>query len=196
VNTAQDEVFPYLHHNTLYFSSNGHAGLGGLDLFKSEITADRFDEPQNIGYPLNTNYDDFGITIDSLNTHGYFSSNRSRGGYNDDVYEFDMDLQTYPLEINGVMKFKEQDLTDSSELRITPHARIYLIDNIRDVIVHESSSDADGNFSMAVPYFSKYKIRVVTQEGDENIVSLEIPKHRKEDSRHEIVIVKDLFKSH
>jgi hypothetical protein len=196
VNTTQDEVFPYLHQHTLYFSSNGHAGLGGLDLFKSEITPGGYDEPQNVGYPLNTSYDDFGITIDSASTHGYFSSNRSKGGYNDDIYEFDMDFQTYPLEINGVMRFKEHGLADSLELKVMANARIFLIDNTRNVTVHESTSDINGNFSMIVPYLSKYKIRVVGEENDENIVSLEIPKHRKEDSKHEIVIVKDLFKSH
>ena len=74
-------------------------------------------EVENVGYPLNTNFDDFGIVIDSLNTHGYFSSNRKGGGYDDDIYEFDMDLQTYPLEINGVMKFKEHSWMDSVELK-------------------------------------------------------------------------------
>lgn len=196
VNTSQDEVFPCLHLNALYFSSNGHAGLGGLDIFKSEIIAEGFDEPLNMGYPLNTNYDDFGISIDSSSTHGYLSSNRNSGGYNDDIYEFDMDFQTYPLAINGVMKFKENDLTDSLEHKTMANAKIFLIDVTRDLTVQETTTDADGNFVIVVPNLSKYKIRVVAEDNDENIVSLEIPKHRKADSKHEIVIVKDLFRSH
>jgi hypothetical protein len=195
INTAFDEVFPYLHHQTLYFSSDGHPGLGGLDIFKADQDKTGFMEAQNVGYPLNTNHDDFGIVIDSTETHGYFTSNRKTGGYNDDIYEFDMDLQTYPLEITGVMKFKEHSWSDTLELVSMPNARIYVIDNDRNVTVQETISDERGNFSIVIPYHSKYKIRVVGEDKDENIVSLEIPKHRKANDRHEIVVVKDAFKS-
>jgi hypothetical protein len=63
------------------------------------------------------------------------------------------------------------------------------------VTVYESTADEAGNFSIVIPYFSKYKIRVVGEDRDENIVSLEIPKHRRSYSQHEIVVVKDAFKS-
>jgi tetratricopeptide (TPR) repeat protein len=195
INTSQDELFPFLHGRTLYFSSNGHPGLGGLDIFKTELGNSALMEVENVGYPLNTNFDDFGIVIDSLNTHGYLSSNRKGGGYDDDIYEFDMDLQTYPLEINGVMKFKEHSWMDTVELKLMPNAKIDLIDNIRNITVQESASDESGKFSLTIPYFSKYKIRVVSEDKEENIVSLEIPKHRKAKGEHEIVIVKDPFKS-
>ena len=195
VNTPYDEVFPFLNKSTLYFSSNGHAGLGGLDIFKMEIKDNDFNEPENMGFPLNTNYDDFGIVIDSTDTHGYFSSNRNRGGYNDDIYEFEMDLQTYPLLIEGVLKFKAYSWSDSLELKAMPHAKIFLIDNIRNVIVHESECDAHGNFTIHIPYYSKYKLKVIGEDNDENIVSLEIPKQKRSQHRHEIVVVKDAFKS-
>jgi tetratricopeptide (TPR) repeat protein len=195
INTSQDEVFPFMHDRTLYFSSNGHPGLGGLDIFKAESNNSAFAEVENVGYPLNTNFDDFGIVIDSLNMRGYLSSNRKGGGYNDDIYEFDMDLQTYPLEINGVMKYKEHSLMDSSELKLMPNAKIQLIDNARNITVQESTCNDAGNFSLTIPYYSKYKIKVVSEDNDESIVSLEIPKRRKSHGRHEIVIVKDPFKS-
>jgi len=196
VNTPYDEVFPYLHGNTLYFSSNGHPGMGGLDIFKVMITSTgEYDEVTNAGYPVNSNYDEFGIVIDSINTHGFFSSNRKTGGYNDDIYEFDMDLQTYPLEISGWIRQKEYNWSDSSDLKVLPNAKLYLIDNIRNVNLSESVSDSSGNFSIVIPWFSTYRIRVVGKDNDEHIVSLEIPKHRKLYSKHEIVIVKDTFKS-
>jgi hypothetical protein len=195
INTPHDELYPYLNANALYFSSNGHPGLGGLDIFKADGGRDGFMEPQNLGYPLNTNFDDFGIVIEGSTNHGYFSSNRKNGGYNDDVYEFEMDLQTYPLEITGVMKFKEENWSDSVELKIMPHAKVFLIDNERNLTVYENTCDVDGNFSIVIPYYSKYKLRVVGQDNDENIVSLEIPKYKKEHGNHEIVVVKDLFKS-
>ena len=91
-----------------------------------------------MGYPINTNYDDFGLVVDSTDNHGYLSSNRENGGYNDDIYEFEMDLQAYPLTISGVLKFKEQNWADSLELKIMPNAKLYLFDNNRNVIVQEA----------------------------------------------------------
>lgn len=194
VNTIRDEVFPYLHkEKALYFSSNGHAGIGGLDIFKVLINGNQFDEVQNAGYPINSNTDEFGIVIDSLDMHGYFSSNRNAGGYNDDLFEFDMDLQTYPLVLTGTIKYKEHAWSDSSELKTMPNAKIYLIDNLRNATVFESNSDASGSFSITIPHFSKYRIRLVGEANDEHVVSLEIPKHRKQHSKHEIVIIKDSF---
>ncbi len=194
INTPYDEVFPFIHHGTLYFSSNGQAGLGGLDIFKIELTTNS-DEPQNLGYPLNSSYDDFGIVFDSLNNHGYFSSNRRTGGFNDDLYEFDMDLQTYPITISGSVKFKEHSWSDSLDLKVIANAKISLIDNIRNLTIKETTCDASGNFTIEIPYYSKFKIRVVGEDKDENFVSLELPKHKRSHHEHEIVIVKDAFKS-
>jgi hypothetical protein len=195
INTAYDETAPFLHlKKVLYFASSGHAGLGGTDIFKVMITNSSAGEVENMGYPINSTSDEFGINIDSLSTHGYFSSNRKNGGYDDDLYEFDMDLQTYPLELMGTLRFKEFAWNDSSELKPLGNARYYLIDNLREVIVHEGTSDEKGNFKWTIPYFSKYRVRVIGPDNDEHVVSLEIPKHRKDQSNHEIVVVKDLFK--
>jgi tetratricopeptide (TPR) repeat protein len=195
VNTTEDEVFPFLHNNrVLYFSSNGHAGLGGLDIFKAEITDGRFSEVQNAGYPLNTSHDEFGVYMDSLQSHGYVSSNRKNGGYDDDLYEFDIDLQIYPLVIRGLLKYREHSWNDSSELKILRDSKIFVIDNIRNITVYESRSDGDGNFSLTIPYFSKYKVKVISEGEEEHIASLPIPRHRTQLSDHEIVIIKDLFR--
>ncbi len=196
VNTPYDEVFPYLHGKGLYFSSDGHAGLGGLDIFKAEITSEGFfGEISNPGYPLNTNFDEFGIVMDSLGTFGYLSSNRKAGGYDDDIYEFDIDLQTYPLVITGHVKFKDVSWTDPTFIQPLPNAKLSLIDNIRNTLVHESYSDSTGRFSLQIPYYSKYRIHITGEDKEENIVSLEIPKHRKADSEHELVVIKDPFKT-
>lgn len=195
INTVHDEVFPYVHFNhTLYFSSNGQAGLGGLDIFKTEIQPTGLGEVENAGYPINSQHDDFGISLDSVNSHGYFSSNRGKGGYHDDIYEFDMDLQVYPLEISGLIRYKEHNWVDSAELKLYANAKLAVIDNVRHVTVYESTADKDGNFTLMIPYFSKFKIRVTGGDNDENFVSLEIPKQRKASNKHDIVVVKDAFK--
>ena len=91
INTVNDEVFPHLRGDSvLYFSSNGHPGLGSLDIFKSVKQEDEsWSEPINIGTPINTNYDDFAVCFhpDGLN-EGFFSSNRKGGRGGDDVYYF------------------------------------------------------------------------------------------------------------
>jgi tetratricopeptide (TPR) repeat protein len=194
INTPGDETFPYLHQDrVLYFSSNGQAGLGGMDIFKTVIASNLYGEIENAGYPLNSPADDFALVLDSLGVHGYLTSNRKDNGNNDDIYEVDIDLQTYPLVLHGIVKYKEHNWSDSSEIKILPNAKLTLIDNVRNVPVQEMVSDSAGNFSMEIPYFSKYKIRIITADNEENIVSLEIPKHRVLDTKHEIVVVKDPF---
>jgi hypothetical protein len=148
-----------------------------------------------MGYPLNTSSDDFGIFLDSTGTKGYVSSNRKNKGFDDDVYEVEMDLQTYPLTISGQLIVKEHNWSDSSELLPFGNARIELIDNIRNITVFQSSSDGQGSFSITIPRFSNYRIKVVSADGEDHVVSLEIPRQRKKDTRHQIVIVKDAFRS-
>ncbi len=195
VNTVKNEVFPHLQQDgTLYFSSNGHAGLGGLDIFKIEIQNGNFKELENVGYPLNSGYDDFGIYTDTLSNSGYLSSNRKNGGYDDDIYEFEMDLQPYPMTVTGVLKFIEHNWMDSSELRPLPDVTLSLIDDVKDLVVAETVSDSEGNFKMIVPYYSKYKVRVVGKN-IEGIVSFEVPKHRKINDKYDIVVVNDDFKT-
>jgi len=195
INTFYNEVSPHFHQNkTLYFSSNGHPGMGGLDIFKSEVSSKGFGEVMNMGYPLNSHKDELGLVIDESNSHGYFSSNRKQGGFDDDLYEVDMDLQTYPLEIAGWMGVKEHNWSDSSEVKTFAHARFYLIDNQREVVVQEGKSDEHGNFTWIIPYFSSYRMRVIGPDNIEHIVGLEIPKQKQLYGKHEVVIVKDAFR--
>ncbi|PKR80167.1 hypothetical protein CW751_10905 [Brumimicrobium salinarum] len=102
INTALDEMFPYMNNqNTLYFSSNGHFGLGGLDIFKIQLNEEQ-QKVTNLGYPINSSADDFGIIEFNDKSGGYFSSNRT--DYIDRIYqwsgekEFD---QFYAYQLSG-----------------------------------------------------------------------------------------------
>lgn len=91
INTDGNEMFPYIDQNfNLYFSSDGHPGLGGLDLFTIALNKNGGVESglHNLGEPLNSSFDDFGILSDKDFKKGYFSSNRKRGGSDDDIYRF------------------------------------------------------------------------------------------------------------
>jgi outer membrane protein OmpA-like peptidoglycan-associated protein len=89
INTKGNEAFPYIDaNNNLYFASNGHAGLGGYDIFVSKNHSGKFSKPYNIGSPINSSKDDFGLIFDVDNNEGYFSSNRDGGKGDDDIYKF------------------------------------------------------------------------------------------------------------
>jgi outer membrane protein OmpA-like peptidoglycan-associated protein len=91
INTKGNEMFPYVDDKgNLYFSSEGHPGLGELDIFFSQLDGvTQKGRIINLGTPINSSKDDFGIITDGLRKSGYFSSNRKRGGNDDDIYRFD-----------------------------------------------------------------------------------------------------------
>ncbi len=89
VNTEGDEMFPFMSKDgKLYFASNGHLGLGGLDLYVVEEKDGVFTKVENMCYPINTNLDDFGLIVDTLGM-GYLSSNRKGGVGDDDIYHLE-----------------------------------------------------------------------------------------------------------
>ncbi len=88
INTLGDEMFPFVYGDgTLFFSSNGHPGLGHLDIFATNL-ADSSGTVRNLGYPINTAYDDFAYMLSADGIRGYLSSNRPGGKGDDDVYSF------------------------------------------------------------------------------------------------------------
>ena len=102
INTEKDEMFPYvnIHNGSLYFSSNGHLGMGGLDVFMVEGSGTEWTTPENLRAPLNSGGDDFGMTFDNTNPdHGFFTSNRNGGKGNFDIWEFN--VSPLVIEIEG-----------------------------------------------------------------------------------------------
>ncbi len=89
VNSMGNEIFPFItNEETLIFSSNGHAGIGGLDLFAAKKENHHWNKVVNCGTPYNSTKDDFGFYMDSKKTNGYLSSNRNGGMGKDDIYEW------------------------------------------------------------------------------------------------------------
>ncbi len=87
INTNGNELFPFIHNDTiLFFASDGHPGMGSLDIFQSFLVGDEWTQPENLGYPVNSSKDDFGFILDAAGTSGYFSSNRIDG--TDKLYQF------------------------------------------------------------------------------------------------------------
>ncbi|MBT8220827.1 MAG: OmpA family protein [Bacteroidia bacterium] len=89
INTPANEFFPFSYGDgALFFASDGWDGLGGLDIFYSEITDESRSDPINMGRPFNSEFDDFGLVLDSKGEEGYLSSNRKGGKGKDDIYSF------------------------------------------------------------------------------------------------------------
>lgn len=103
INSAGDEMFPVFGpDSSLYFSSTGWLGLGGLDIFKSEFVAGKWSKPENVGAPINSCSDDFSMIFKpGLPNRGYFSSNRDGGKGDDDIYYFEA-LKDSISQLNNV----------------------------------------------------------------------------------------------
>lgn len=123
INSIGNEVFPtLLSDGTIYFSSDGLIGLGGLDLFISKNINDNFLEPINVGAPLNSPADDFYLINDTKNGCGYLSSNRIKLGLNDDIFKF---IKT---EAKETLQFKSDTLTNVSKVDVNTKRKITIVD--------------------------------------------------------------------
>ena len=109
INTEGDELFPFFEENkqTLFFSSNGRFGLGGLDIFICAINGTQIGGVVNAGFPLNTQNDDFAIIVDGKTNKGYFSSNRIGGSGDDDIYSVDILKLDIGKKIIGIAMDKD-----------------------------------------------------------------------------------------
>ena len=139
INTPGDEEFPTFRPNgDLYFSSNGHGGLGGLDIFIAKVGDDRHYHLEHPGYPLNSQGDDFGMTFEGLHNRGFFSSNRGDARGWDHIYSFEL-----PEVIQTVKGWVYE--MDGYEL---PAAQVFMVGD--DGTNKKLSVKGDGSFEQEV----------------------------------------------
>jgi len=143
INTEGRETFPFISKsNELYFASDGHVGLGGLDVFVSQLGVNNdLGDIYNIGTPVNSEKDDFSFIINSATNLGYFASNRTGGVGDDDIYSL---VQLEPLTVSCeqqlvgvVMDEGTNEILDGSEV---------LLRNKDNEIIETVYSDEDGRF--------------------------------------------------
>ena len=117
INTPGDEMFPYVRDSvTLYFASNGHPGMGGLDLFKATQDSTGKWHVENLQYPINSSADDFGITFEGSKEKGFFSSNRNDARGYDHIYSFE--LPTITVFIEGIVFDVDEYPIEDATVRI------------------------------------------------------------------------------
>lgn len=116
INTPGDEMFPYVRTDSLlYFASNGHPGYGGLDLFRARLTSSGGWEITNMGLPVNSSADDFGITFGEGES-GFFSSNRTDNRGYDHIYSFE--LPDLKILISGWVLDRDEEPVPNAVIRI------------------------------------------------------------------------------
>lgn len=182
INTPGDEYFPTSCRDTLYFSSDYHPGLGGLDIFKTHLKPDgSWAVPVNVRKPINSSYDDFGLVIDEYARlrgkeieKGFFSTSRGKNG-NDDIYSYtkylpiDVKKDTTPLEEPKdelTIYLAGKVVTDLYENEENPNSEILGIKNLEDArveftgdLILDRRSGKDGLFIEELDNGNSYTIK-------------------------------------
>lgn len=143
INTIENEMFPSVQGETIYFSSNGHLGIGGLDLFSATIKDGKAESLHHMEAKLNSSADDFALVVDKTGKAGLFSSNRE--GYIDKVYSVKF------IELNFLFKAKLVSDRTGENMEVIP-----VIVRNKGVVIDTLYSDASGNFEFKGERESKY----------------------------------------
>jgi outer membrane protein OmpA-like peptidoglycan-associated protein len=165
INTIGNDVFPFYRNGILYFSSDGHYGLGDLDIYESKLSEGlNFSVPRNLGAPINSNKDDFAFIIDSKDNYGYISSNRAQGKGDDDIYYFTKGKPICNQLVSGkaINTKSKKGLND-----------VFIIAyDVYDAVISETKTDTDGNYKLEVPCNKRVKITAnkPNYSGDEKYV--------------------------
>ena len=165
INTEATDAYPYMHDDgkTLYFSSKGHLGMGGFDLFKAEMGTDgKFTkEPENLQYPMNSPHDDFGIVFKGKREEGYFSSNREGGKGGDDIWSFILPPLLFDLE--GFV-------TDAADGKPVANAIITITGT--DGTNFPVKTDQKGHYSTKLAPETSYEVKCETDKDTKNAAGL------------------------
>jgi outer membrane protein OmpA-like peptidoglycan-associated protein len=154
INTEGRETFPFVSdENEIYFTSDGHPGLGGFDIFVSKINTDRtYNKVQNVGADVNSPQDDFAYWIDTKSRKGFFSSNRDGGHGSDDIYKFlELRKLTCEQELYG-------EVTDIATKEVLPDTKLSLFDS-RFTLIGTTNSDDLGKYAFTVECGETYHLR-------------------------------------
>jgi outer membrane protein OmpA-like peptidoglycan-associated protein len=152
INSAANELFPTIHGDTLYFSSDGLAGLGGLDMYKTYTVKGNWKEPVNLGYPLNSSFDDFGVIYNTNKAKGFFTSNRLG---TDDIYVF----ENIPFTVR-----LEGTVLSRTTMRRLDIAKVIMRDDESKTMVDSFVTDLTGNFRFPARPGRAYTL-LVTRNG-------------------------------
>jgi outer membrane protein OmpA-like peptidoglycan-associated protein/tetratricopeptide (TPR) repeat protein len=152
VNTTKDEVSPFIYFNNemLFFASNGHMGLGGMDIFMSRLENGTFGKPENLGYPINDHQDQLALFITAQRDYAYYTENTFKDGKLSGSY-----LYRFPfpeeIELGEKILVTEGRVVDSKTGKPLD-AKLSLVSLANDSTIYQFRSDGEsGNFMMLYP---------------------------------------------
>ena len=158
INTPGDEMFPFIFQDSiLFFSSNGHGGLGGLDIFR--INLKDTGRIENMGLPINSSKDDFGFILDKDGLSGYISSNRPNGKGADDIYGFKQ------IRISITIKI----IDEITKLPVS-NAEVFSLNNENEPI---GITDKNGSCTLVIPVCEVFKVKVKKENYESKVYSFQ-----------------------
>lgn len=162
INTEGNEQFPFISKDgkLFYFSSDGHYGLGGMDLFVSEMVGTKISEPMNLGTPINTSFDDFALVLSDKMNKAYFTSNRTEGKGSDDIFEIRF-TGTQNLRPNKIVKGTLKDSIGNP----IPNVSVAVLDAQNNSLAQNTTNEK-GEFELLSPNESGLKLRLVETNYD------------------------------
>ncbi|NNE77901.1 MAG: OmpA family protein, partial [Pricia sp.] len=165
INTEQKEMFPFFSGEKLYFSSDGHTGLGGLDVFQATYDEEKFGAVRNMGKPINSNKDDFSYIVNEENQQGFFASNRKGGKGDDDIYSFKrLIVEETPENLNAIAGV----VTELMSGDVMPRALVQLLDE-NGIKLKEVEAADDGSFIFEdLEGSTKYTLKTVQEKYFDN----------------------------
>jgi outer membrane protein OmpA-like peptidoglycan-associated protein len=179
VNTENREHFPFISdEGHLFFSSNGHLGLGMLDIFVSEFVNNQYTKPVNLGAPINSQYDDFNLNYYN-NTQGFFASNRKRA--DDNIYSFTQTGEIFIREY--INKF---EIRDKVTEQFVPNVSVTLTDR-RQNINYENTLDSIASFNKNL-LAGNYVLKATSNEYYDGVLSVKV--EEEQDQKHVLFLEK------
>ncbi|TXD46340.1 OmpA family protein [Polaribacter sp. IC073] len=159
VNTEGREMFPFISdEDVLYFSSDGHFGIGALDVFATKKIAGTYKTPVNLKAPINTKLDDFAFSINPVTKKGYLSSNREGGVGDDDIYAV-VELEIVKSPCMQVVSVTVKDKKFQNPL---PGAKLVLKD-VNGLVIKETYADANATFTFTLPCNQQYTLDAIKE---------------------------------
>ena len=167
VNTEGSEMFPYISSkNILYFASNGHPGLGMMDVFATQLDGNDFGTVRNVGAPINSSKDDFSYTVDEDSKKGFFASNRSGGAGSDDIYTFDQIIPICDVALIVTV-------VDSKTRKALPNTSVAIFDENNNKV---GTKTADDHGNVTFNYECNQAFRVEGNRENYKVNSLDVAK--------------------
>lgn len=183
INTEGNEMFPFYHSSgILFFASDGHVGLGGLDIFLAQKKQNGWAEVKNLGTPVNTNKDDFSFILDKQMKSGYFASNRDGGKGDDDIYAFNL-LKPFSSgkTIKGIAKDKQGTRLPGLIIKLTDEA---------GKEIATTTTEDDGSYSFPADADKSYKL-IASKENYMNGITAASTKGKEDVVTADVILEKE-----